>query len=231
MGAALARVAEAGGPTRDELFLQTKFTYAEGQDARLPYDPAADLPTQVRQSFASSLEHMGLDAEEGRLDSYVLHGPRSGYALTPDDLLVWQTMEELRAAGRVAQLGVSNVHPGQLAALVEHAGTPPAFVQNRCFARTGWDREVRAICRETGAIYQGFSLLTANRAELARPEVRQIAERHERTVPQVAFRFALHLGMICLTGTTDPHHMRQDLAAADFDLSDDEVATIETIAT
>jgi diketogulonate reductase-like aldo/keto reductase len=46
----------------------------------------------------------------------------------------------------------------------------------------------------------------------------------------VIFRFALQLGMVCLTGTTDPGHMREDLAAGDFELSADEVATIEGIS-
>src|SRR6266850_2428780 len=61
------------GITRDSLFLQTKFTSANGQDHRTPYDPSADLTTQVKQSFDSSLAHLHTD----HLDSYVLHGPYS----------------------------------------------------------------------------------------------------------------------------------------------------------
>src|SRR5579862_4166113 len=74
VGAGLAAVYRTGVVTRDALFLQTKFTYRGGQDHRLPYDPSADLATQVAQSIASSLEHLGTDY----LDSYVLHGPASG---------------------------------------------------------------------------------------------------------------------------------------------------------
>ncbi len=36
--------------SRDGLFLQTKYTYVESQDQRLPYDPAADYPTDVTPS-------------------------------------------------------------------------------------------------------------------------------------------------------------------------------------
>ena len=64
-------VCDASTVRREDLFLQTKFTYAGGQDHRLPYDPRADPATQVRQSFASSLEHLGTIY----LDSYLLHGP------------------------------------------------------------------------------------------------------------------------------------------------------------
>jgi diketogulonate reductase-like aldo/keto reductase len=212
----------AGMVAREQLFLQTKFTYLEGQDLRLPYDPKADLPTQVRQSFASSLRHLGVE----RLDSYVLHGPRGGRGLSRDDLEVWRTLEELHREGLVRLLGASNLAAGQLAALCEVADVAPAFVQNRCFARLGWDHEVRAVCRDAGVIYQGFSLLTANRGVLASPAVGALARELGRTPAQVILRFALELGMICLTGTTDADHMREDLAVHDFALSPEQVEAV-----
>ena len=64
---------------------------------------------------------------------------------------------------------------------------------------------------------------------LASPAVRAIAARHGVSVPQTIFRFALQLGMICLTGTGDPHHMREDLSL-DFTLAAEEVRAIEGIA-
>lgn len=225
VGAAVGSALAAGGVDRDDLFLQTKFTHVEGQDERLPYDPAADLPTQVHQSFASSLEHLGV----GRLDSLLLHGPLRRSGLAAGDRAVWRTFEELHRDGRVRLLGASNVTAEQLAALCDLAEVPPAFVQNRCFARLGWDRDVRRVCRERRVVYQGFSLLTANRAELASPTVRAIAAGHGVSVPQAIFRFALQLGMICLTGTGDPRHMREDLALG-FTLAAEEVRAIEGIA-
>jgi diketogulonate reductase-like aldo/keto reductase len=226
VGAALAAASPRLCIERDALFLQTKFTYVEGQDARLPYDPGTDVATQVRQSFASSLAHLGVD----RLDSFLLHGPRTWAGLTRVDLEVWRTMEALHREGRVRWIGVSNVTAEQLATLCRHAEVRPAFVQNRCFARLGWDREVRAACRSEGVLYQAFSLLTANRAELASPTVAAIADRLGATREQVIFRFALALGMICLTGTTDPRHLREALAAADFALEPRDVAALERIS-
>lgn len=225
-GAAVRKALESGTLSRDDLFLQTKFTYVESQDQRLPYDPAAPAAAQVRQSFASSLEHLGID----RIDAYLIHGPRARRGLADDDLEVWRTMEELHHEGALRLIGVSNVTARQLAVLCEQARVRPAFVQNRCFARTGWDREVREVCRREGVVYQGFSLLTANVAELRSAPVRAIAAKHGKTLAQVAFRFALHLGMICLTGTTDPEHMREDLEVFGFELSDHEVETIERIS-
>ena len=225
VGQGLAAAYRAGVVTRADLFLQTKFTYQPGQDHRLPYDPAADLATQVAQSLASSLEHLGTD----HVDSYVLHGPASGSRWTDDDAEVWDAMVKERDAGRTRLLGVSNVslrHLEQMAAAAE----APAFVQNRCFARLGWDRDVRSFCRDRKIVYQGFSLLTANPGVLRHPLVADLAARGKATPAQVVFRFAQAVGMLPLTGTSDAEHMKQDQASHELALSADEVRAIESLA-
>ena len=226
VGQGLAAAYRAGVITRADLFLQTKFTYQRGQDHRLPYDPAANLGTQVAQSMQSSLEHLGTD----HVDSYVLHGPASGYGWTDDDAEVWAAMVKERDAGHTRILGVSNVGLHHLVQMTASGAEPPAFVQNRCFARLGWDRDVRAFCLERKIVYQGFSLLTANPEVLGHPLIASIAARCRATRAQVVFRFAQEVGMLPLTGTSDAEHMKQDLASRDLTLSADEVRKIDSLA-
>ena len=220
--AGVGQAVSASGMPRSELFLQTKFTYARGQDHRLPYDPAANIAVQVRQSCESSLQNLGV----AFIDSFLLHGPWSGDGWSAPDREAWRAMEELHAEGRVRLLGVSNVAREQLAKLYEEAKVPPTFVQNRCYARAGWDRDVRDLCRKYGVVYQGFSLLTANRHELAGPIMTAMARRLGATVPQLVFRFALEIGMLPLTGTSSRTHMQEDLASADIDIRAEDVAAI-----
>jgi diketogulonate reductase-like aldo/keto reductase len=226
VGQGLAAVYGAGLVTRADLFLQTKFTYRRGQDHRLPYDAAARLSVQVAQSMASSLEHLGTDY----VDSYLLHGPSSGYGWSDEDAEVWEAMRRERDAGRTRLLGVSNVSLDHLEQMVTVHDEAPAFVQNRCFARTGWDREVRLFCRERRIIYQGFSLLTANVEVLQHPIVIRIARRMNITAAQVVFAFARAVGMLPLTGTSSAEHMKQDLASRDTQVLADEVRGIESLA-
>jgi len=214
------------GVRRDALFLQSKFTSADGQDHRTPYDRDADLTIQVNQSFASSLQHLHTDY----LDSYVLHAPFSRRGLGAADWEVWAAMEALYEAGKTRTIGVSNITAVQLTVLCQQAHVKPMMVQNRCFAVMAWDRQVREICRDHGIIYQGFSLLTANPDVLAEPEVRAIAQREGVGPAQVIFRFAMRVGMLPLTGTTNPQHMLEDLAAERVTLSSDEIQRIETMA-
>ncbi len=225
VGFAVAKAIADGLVRRDELFLQTKFTYVDGQDHRLPYDSKADAVTQVRQSFASSLEHLQVDS----IDSYVLHGPSQRNGLGSIDHEVWRAMEEQNESGKTRYLGISNVAPDQLKELWSRAVVRPTFVQNRCFARLGWDREVRAFCRNNGVVYQGFSLLTANVKELQHSDFWRIVERAHKTPAQIVFRFALQAGILPLTGTTDVAHMREDLDIHDFELTGEDVRTIENI--
>ena len=226
VGQGLAAAYRAGVVTRADVFLQTKFTSEPGQDHRLPYDPAADLATQVAQSLASSLEHLATD----HVDSYVLHGPASGHGWTDDDALAWAAMAKERDAGRTRFLGVSNVSLRHLEQMAATGAEAPAFVQNRCFARLGWDRDVRSFCRSRKIVYQGFSLLTANPEVLRHRLIAGIAARGKVTPAQIVFRFAQAVGMLPLTGTSDAEHMRQDLASRALALSDDEVRAIESLA-
>ena len=225
VGGGIREAMKSGVVARDDLFLQTKFTFRGGQDHRLPYDPKAPIADQVAQSFARSLEHLGTDA----VDSYVLHGPTSRAGLGPDDWAAWRAMEAIHASGRARLLGISNVSLEQLQGLCKEARVRPRFVQNRCYAAEGWDRRIRRFCAANGVVYQGFSLLTANRQATAHPELIRIAERHGRTGSQIVFRFAIDVGMVPLTGTTDAGHMREDLDVFDFRLQPKDVATIEAL--
>ena len=226
VGKALQKALSENNKQRSDFFLQTKFTYLGGQDHRLPYDPKADYTTQVRQSFESSLDHLNTTY----VDSYILHGPATSQGLNDADWEVWHAMENLQQSGSVKLLGVSNISFDQLELLIEKSEVKPAFVQNRCYARTQWDKRIRALCKANDIIYQGFSLLTANSVELNRPELLAISKRLGCSVAQVVFRFALQVGMIPLTGTSSKSHMKEDLASDEVELTGSEIEIIENIA-
>ncbi len=212
--------------TRADLFLQTKFTFRSGQDHRLPYDARAPLETQVEQSLASSCLHFRTEV----MDAYLLHGPSTRDGMAADDWAVWRAMEGIYDRGAARLIGVSNVSLEQLERLCQGARIQPRILQNRCYALNGWDRRIREFCRARGIVYQGFSLLTANREYLKHSELMRIAKQHRRTVSQIVFRFALQAGMIALTGTTNVEHMQQDLAVLEHPLLPDEFTRIENVA-
>jgi len=226
VGEGLAAVYRAGIVSRQDLFLQTKFTYQRGQDHRMPFDPAAPLGVKVSQSLASSLKHLGTDS----VDSFVLHGPASGHGWTDADSEVWEAMRGKRDDGHTRVLGVSNVSLQHLEEMKVARLELPALVQNRCFARFGWDREVRAFCGEHGILYQAFSLLTANREVVNHPPFIEVAAKLDATPAQVVFAFVRAVGILPLTGTSNSEHMQQDLRSLQIALPDELVRAIEAMA-
>jgi diketogulonate reductase-like aldo/keto reductase len=226
VGEGLAAAYRAGVVTRADLFLQTKYTYQRGQDHRLPYDPAAPLTVQVNQSLTRSLEHLGTDY----VDSFVLHGPASGHGWSEADTEVWGAMKKERDAGRTRLLGVSNVLLEHLEEMEASGAELPGFVQNRCFARFGWDREVRKFCRQRNIVCQGFSLLTANPEVVQHPRFGDLATKLNATPAQLVFAFARTVGMLPLTGTSSAEHMRQDLDSLQVSIPSEVVQAIESMA-
>jgi len=226
VGEALLKL-DSSGINREQLFLQTKFTPVDGHDHRIPYDPSADITTQVKQSFENSLKNLHTD----RLDSYLLHGPYNQPGLGNEDWEVWKALEKLYKAGKTRFIGISNVNILQLQLLTDKAEIKPMVVQNRCFANRGWDREVRNFCQANDIVYEGFSLLTANPFVCQNPMVINIAKTIGKTPEQVVFRFTMQMGILPLTGTTSKQHMKDDLQVMDFELNSENLSLIESITT
>lgn len=213
VGAGVAACLKAG-LTRAELYLQSKFTPAPGQDpTRMPYDPKASVAEQVAHSFATSLKNL----QTLYLDGLVLHSP---FASARQTMEAWQAMEAIVEAGGAKQLGISNCYALEpLEQLYRQATIKPVLVQNRFSAQTHYDREIRAFCRQHQLLYQSFWTLTANSRVLAHPSLQSLASKYQRTPAQVFFRYLTHLDVIPLTGTTSEAHMREALAIFDFELT------------
>lgn len=205
------------GLNRADIYLQSKFTPADGQDPlRMPYDPAASFSRQVSQSFETSLKNL----HTHYLDCLVLHSP---LARESELMEVWQAMETLFDTGSAKQLGISNCYRVDvLERLYCEARIKPAVLQNRFYRNTHYDCELREYCRQHGIFYQSFWTLTANPHILADAGLRKLALKYRRTPEQVFFRYLTQIHIIPLTGTTAEVHMRDDLAIFDFDLNADE---------
>lgn len=221
VGEALVRLAREDGLPREALWLQTKYTPVRGQDlATVPYDPQAPLPAQVEQSIQRSLQNL----HTNYIDSLVLHSPLPSLNAT---LEVWRAFERAVDAGAVRQLGISNCYDLQtFRGLYEAARVKPKVLQNRFYAQSGYDAELRSYCLDRGVKYQTFWTLTANPDVLESRPVAIAAHRLRATPQQVLFCWLVQSGHQPLTGTRSPQHMREDLAVGDLRLSEEDMADI-----
>ncbi|HRE30937.1 MAG TPA: aldo/keto reductase, partial [Candidatus Berkiella sp.] len=212
------------GITREQLFLQTKFTAVQGQDPNtIPYDPRAPLYEQVMQSFAVSKKNLGTET----IDSFVLHSPLNTHR---DTMEVWKAMEDLYESSGVKQLGISNCYDIQsMQRLYEAANIKPAVLQNRFYKETNYDKELRQWCTKYNVVYQSFWTLTANLELLQSSVITEIAALHNKTPAQILFRYLSQVGVIVLTGTTSLTHMNEDLSIFTFKLTEEDATKIDQL--
>lgn len=222
VGDALLRLA-AHGIKREELFLQTKFTPVSGQDARIPYDADASIQDQVRQSVQASLKNLKVDY----IDALLLHSPLSRHAETME---AWRELETLHKKGVIGQLGISNCYEvDALKVIYEDASIKPSLIQNRFYARTDYDKDLRTWCDEKDISYQSFWTLTANPHLLTHPVITNLAKSKNLTEAQILFRFLTQINIIPLIGSCSDDHMRQDLAIFNFALTSSEINAIQSL--
>jgi diketogulonate reductase-like aldo/keto reductase len=217
VGEGLRRAVAEGLVAREQVFLQTKFSPVAAHDRdNMPYDPRAPLQEQVRVSVESSLRNLAVatEGEESYIDSIVLHSPLPSMEET---VVVWKALSKWVQSPqrRVRALGISNAPLDVVAYLLEapDVRVKPAVVQNRFHEPTGWEVDLRALCRRHGVVFQSFWTLSGNpRLRHREPSVQHLA-RAAGVEAEVAL-YALVLGLegtTILDGTTSWEHMRADL--------------------
>jgi diketogulonate reductase-like aldo/keto reductase len=221
VGDALVTIMQMGAK-REDFYLQTKFTPISGQDAAsIPYDPALPVAQQIAQSFAVSQKNL----HTTYLNALILHSPLKSLDATLD---AWRAMEIIFNQGGALQLGISNCYDVDFfKRLYARADVKPSILQNRFYAKTGYDAALRAFCLEHNIGYQSFWSLTANPHILEDAYLILLCRRLRKTPAQIFLRYLTCRDITPLTGTSDVQHMLEDLSIFDFELSVDDLAQID----
>mmetsp|Transcript_4327 Transcript_4327/g.9376 ORF Transcript_4327/g.9376 Transcript_4327/m.9376 type:complete len:297 (-) Transcript_4327:1080-1970(-) len=206
VGEGWSEAAAALGIKREDLSLQTKFTSLNGQDRNsVPYNKRSSLEDQVKQSLSKSLTNL----RTTYLDSLVLHSPMSTHA---DTMKVWRTFEGFVDEGKVRALGISNCYdPKKFMKIYDEARIKPNVLQNRFYAESGFDVELRKFCRDHDIKYQSFWTLSANRKALAKPQIKELAQSKGLTPQTLMYAYMMTNGHTPLDGTTNMNHMNEDI--------------------
>ncbi|WP_188219137.1 aldo/keto reductase [Microcella alkalica] len=203
----VGRAIAKSGITRDELFITTKLWNSDqGTDS-------------ARAALDTSLSKLGLDY----VDLYLIHWPAPKYGRHVES---WQTLVELRETGKARSIGVSNFMQTHLDDLAQASDVVP--VVNQVELHPAFQqRELRAFQEPRGILTEAWGPLGQGKYELAElPGLAEIAERHGKTVQQVAIRWHLQEGIIVFPKTTKRERMVENADVFDFELSADEMATI-----
>ncbi|MFE7404665.1 oxidoreductase [Isoptericola sp. NPDC057559] len=219
-------------PYADDLVITTKIGAAQSRDGR--FEPYA-RPDQLRGHVEENIRQLGLD----HLDVVNL---RWGTGLVREPGSVAEhvgALADLRDAGLVRHVGVSNVLPEQLDEALSI--TPVVCVQNRYGLTERDDDGLLARCGELGIAFVPFFSVGASVAgaipdgthhDAGEAEVAAVAAAHGATPAQVRLAWTLHRGphVLAIPGTGSVAHLEQNVAAAALRLTDDDLATLDGIA-
>ena len=209
---ALGRAIRESGVPREEFFLTTKLWRTEMDDPRA--------------TFERSRRALGTDY----LDLYLIHWPR------PDleredwkelDVRVWACLEELYQQGKVRAIGTSNFLPHHLNNLAAHGGLRPMVDQLEFHPGYAQEAAVQ-YCQDHHIQVEAWSPLGRRRI-LEDPQLREMAAGHQATVPQICLSFALQSGVLPLPKSSNPERMRENLAAQQISLTEEELWQLRTM--
>jgi aryl-alcohol dehydrogenase-like predicted oxidoreductase len=211
-------IADALHPYPEGLVIATKGGLRRSGPSQWPRDAR---PERLKECCEGSLRRLKLD----RIDLYQLH--------SPDPQVPFEdsvgALKELQDEGKIRHVGISNVSVDELErarAIVE-----VVTVQNRYNLEDRDSEDVLEACElaEIGFI-PWFPLAVGRLAEAGGP-LDRIASEHDATPAQIALAWLLARSavMLPIPGTASVEHFEENLAAAEIELSPDEVAAIGTL--
>lgn len=179
---------------------------------------------EVIQACARSLERLGIDY----LDLYLIHWPNESVPLEE----TFHALNELLERGTVRHVGVSNFNLEQLQRAQEQADRPlatnqvPYSLTNRKYVDNG----VVEYCQKNGILVTAYTPVEKGRLS-GHPILAEIADRYNATPIQIALAWLVQQpNVITIPQSTDPAHLRENLAAADLDLEPEDVERLDAVA-
>ncbi len=203
--AAVGRAITSSGLPRDEVFVTTKLA-------------TSDQGFQSSQdALKRSLERLGLDY----VDLYLIHWPAGEQGKYVDS---WGGLMSSQGAGLTRSIGVANFNEEHLSNIVDLSFVAPVVNQIELHPLLN-QAELRAVNESRGVVTEAYGPLGVGRL-LDNPTIVSVAEAHGKTPAQALIRWSIQLGNVVIPRSSSPDRVRSNLDVFDFELTDDEMATL-----
>lgn len=215
VGKGLKNALKSTGIHRESIFITTKIP-AEVKNY-------ADAVRCIQESMDR------LDAFH--IDMMLIHAPRpwaemgsaTGNRYFKENAEVWKALEEAYEAGKIRAIGVSNFAVDDLNNILATGRVIPAVNQIRVHIGHV-PTDLIDFCEQTGILVEAYSPNATGRL-LKVPEISAMAEKYRVSVPQLACRFVLQLGLLPLPKSVHEERIRQNFQL-DFEISSSDMAKL-----
>jgi len=212
--ASVGTAIQESGVARQDLFLTTKIW-----NANHSYD-------LTMQSLEESLQKLQTDY----VDLLLIHWPnpidfRDNWEAANAE--TWRAMEELYNAGKAKAIGVSNFRAHHLEALKKTAKVQPMV--NQIFLAPGeLEAETVQYSRDNGMLLEAYSPLGTGKI-FDVPEMKTLAAKYQRSIPQIALRWSLQHGFLPLPKSVHANYIQENTQLFDFELTPEDMQTIDQL--
>ncbi|XP_070532976.1 aldose reductase-related protein 2-like [Ptychodera flava] len=207
-------------------------------------------PEHVKPAFQKTLKDLGLEY----LDLYLIHKPapykyvegemipkdEDGNVLFDDSIDhadTWREMEKLVDEGLVKTIGISNFNHHQIQHLLDNCSIKPAVNQFEVHPYLTQTKLVE-FCQKRDIHVTAFSPF-GSPAEwenkppdpplLQNPKIKEIGERHQKTIAQVILRYLFQRGISVIPKSANAGRIRQNFQVFDFELTDQEMGDLKAL--
>ena len=203
--AAVGRAIASSGIPREEVFVTTKLA-------------TKDQGFQASQdAIKVSLERLGLEY----VDLYLIHWPAGNPGKYVDS---WGGLMKRKEEGDTKSIGVANFHAEDLSNVIDLSFFPPAINQIELHPLLN-QAELRATNAEHGIVTEAYGPLGVGNL-LDNATIKSVAEANGKTPAQVLIRWSIQLGNIVIPRSSSPERIKSNIEVFDFELSDDDMATL-----
>ena len=202
---AVGRAIAASGVPRSELFVTTKLA-TEDQGFQSSQD-----------ACKASLARLGLDY----VDLYLIHWPAGEHGAYIDS---WGGLMKSREVGHTRSIGVANFHDEHLSNVIDLSFVTPVVNQIELHPLLN-QAALRAVNADRNVVTEAYSPLGVGRL-LDHPTITSVAQAHGKSPAQVLIRWSIQLGNVVIPRSASPERIKENLDVFDFELSDDEMATL-----
>jgi len=206
VGRAIRQALEETGLKREDLFVTSKVWNAD-----LGYE-------STLAAYETSLQKLGLDY----LDLYLIHWPVQGKYKD-----AWKALEQLYKDGRVKAIGVSNFQIHHLEDILKHAEIKPMVNQVEYHPKLT-QKALHTFCKEHGIQLEAWSPLMQGQL-LDNPVIKEIAERHHKSIAQIIIRWDLQNGVITIPKSIKEQRIVENADVFQFELTADEMKKIDAL--